>query len=515
MRKILCIIISLVLVLSSSISIAYAKQDKYFGEGGMKYWKEMLKQYHKDRNKRSQYLKEIASIKKAYNMKSNFIFLNGEELETDVPPVLKEGRMLVPVRAIVQALGARVQWDEDTKTAIVTKGNTVIKIKLGSDVVYVNGKAYRIDVPARSENNRIVVPVRFIAEKFNQRVEWDEDSGSVIIEDGDENDEDDRNVTDNGNSNLALDAIVKASSVYSSGYSAQNATDGDGSTRWVSEYGDDSEWIYVDLGGKKDINKVKLIWGSDYAKSYKLYKSGDANNWTELYSTNSENGGTDSIVFAATSARYVKLYATARASDRGYSLYEFEVYGEVTDSILEGSTEIPSDEVDLSSEGTRDWAHWGYEDEAVSNHKKGVTRQISDYKAIGSGDAAWFEDNPVLFSWTDGTPDSRVSSSGTGIYITGEESGFEITVPASTAERTLRLYLGAWKAKGKVTASISDGSASPYTAYIDAPSGTVCKVITLDFKAASPGKKMTVKYVLDRTYDQDEGNITLQAATLQ
>lgn len=552
MKKIFCIAISLIMVMTSSISIAYAKPNNSNRNDEMKYWQNMLKQYYKEKkenksnNKKTQnnkeqdkktqekkkqekktYIKQIVNIKRQNNIRRNFIFLNGEEVETDVAPVIKEGRVLVPVRAIVQGLGARVEWNEATDTVTITKGGTVIKIKLGSDIVYVNGKACRIDVPARSDNNRVVVPVRFIAERFNQKVEWDEETGSVIIEDEDEDDDEDEDEDedddndneddeDDDSSNLAKNKAVKASSEYSSTYSAKKAVDGNTSTRWLSKYGDDTEWIYVDLGSRKSISKIKLAWGTDYAEEYKLFKSNDASKWTQIYSTTSGNGGTDTIAFSSESARYIKVYAYERATNKGYSLHEFEVYGATTDEgNLTGTLASPSYSVNLSSEGTKDWSHWGYEDGDSFNHKNGVTQQISDYTKIGDSDVDWLDDNPVLFTWTGGTPDKTVYDTDTGIYVTEEGNGFQIKLPADTTQRRLNLYVGAWEAKGKLTASLSDGSAPAYTTYVDADSNNVCRVISLNFKAGSSGEKLTVKYIIDEAYDSDDGYITLQAATLR
>ena len=104
--------------------------------------------------------------------------------------------MLIPVRAVTNALGAVVSWDETTRTATITKTVTdpatgtqstiTIKIELDSNIVLVNGQEVQIDAPAELNNESTYVPLRFIAETFKQKVEWDEETGSVIIEDEDE-----------------------------------------------------------------------------------------------------------------------------------------------------------------------------------------------------------------------------------------------------------------------------------------------------------------------------------------
>jgi hypothetical protein len=108
---------------------------------------------------------------------------------------------------------------------------------------------------------------------------------------------------------------------------ASNANDGSASTRWLSS-SSDSQWIYVDLGATQNINQVKLVWDANYAKTFQIQVSNDANTWTSIYSTSGGTGGTSDLSGINGTGRYVRLNATARAStSSGYSLFEFEVYG--------------------------------------------------------------------------------------------------------------------------------------------------------------------------------------------
>jgi|LSQX01.2.fsa_nt_gb hypothetical protein len=129
-----------------------------------------------------------------------------------------------------------------------------------------------------------------------------------------------------GSANLALGKSVYVSSE-ENGYGniGSHAVDGNYSTRWSSGWSD-NQWIYVDLGSVSFINNVKLFWESSYAKSYKVQVSNDANSWTDVYTTDLGDGGTDDITFPTTSARYVRVYGITRAIDYGFSLWEFEVY---------------------------------------------------------------------------------------------------------------------------------------------------------------------------------------------
>ena len=155
-----------------------------------------FKENHKDKTLRKELLREILRIKKENNDNSRPVLINGQELKSALPPVIKGDKMLIPVRAVTNALGAVVSWDETTRTATITKTVTdpatgtqstiTIKIELDSNIVLVNGQEVQIDAPAELNNESTYVPLRFIAETFKQKVEWDEETGSVIIEDEDE-----------------------------------------------------------------------------------------------------------------------------------------------------------------------------------------------------------------------------------------------------------------------------------------------------------------------------------------
>lgn len=107
--------------------------------------------------------------------------VKGKEIKFDVPPVIKEGRTLIPVRAIMNGLGADVKWDEAAKTVTVTKGDVTIVITLDSNKISVNGVEQAIDVPAQLISNRTFVPVRFVAQALKLNVAWDGETETVEI----------------------------------------------------------------------------------------------------------------------------------------------------------------------------------------------------------------------------------------------------------------------------------------------------------------------------------------------
>ncbi|WP_434445679.1 glycosyl hydrolase family 8 [Lentzea sp. E54] len=119
---------------------------------------------------------------------------------------------------------------------------------------------------------------------------------------------------------------VTASSVEATGLEADKAVDGSTSTRWASLEGRDPEWIRVDLGSTHSVSRVRLNWETAYARAYRVQTSPDGSAWTDVYSTSAGDGGVDDLYVSGT-GRYVRVYGTARATEWGYSLWEFEVYG--------------------------------------------------------------------------------------------------------------------------------------------------------------------------------------------
>ena len=111
------------------------------------------------------------------------ITLNGHVIKSEVPPVIENGRTLVPLRVIFEAMGASVDWDEPTQTVTASRGERTIVLTLGNPAAKINGEVYILDVPPKSVNGRTLVPVRFVAESFGADVRWNERTQTVIITD--------------------------------------------------------------------------------------------------------------------------------------------------------------------------------------------------------------------------------------------------------------------------------------------------------------------------------------------
>jgi hypothetical protein len=104
-----------------------------------------------------------------------------------------------------------------------------------------------------------------------------------------------------------------------------NAVDGNTGTRWSSAFSD-PQWIRVDLGASHAVSRVVLTWEAAYARAFQLQTSPDGSTWTTVYSTTTGSGGVQDLTVSGT-GRYIRMNGTARATQYGYSLFEFQVYG--------------------------------------------------------------------------------------------------------------------------------------------------------------------------------------------
>lgn len=96
-------------------------------------------------------------------------------------PVLSSGRTMLPIRAVIETLGGIIEWDENTFTTTVKIADKNIKIKIGDKVAYVNGTAKTLDVPAQLINKRTMLPLRFVMENLGADVSWDDNTQIIVI----------------------------------------------------------------------------------------------------------------------------------------------------------------------------------------------------------------------------------------------------------------------------------------------------------------------------------------------
>ena len=109
------------------------------------------------------------------------VFLNDVPLTFDVPPQIMDGRTLVPLRAIFEALGAEVDWNSATQTVIANRANTEIILTIGDSSPTINGQVVSIDQPGVIIDGRTLVPLRFVGEALGADVNWDQNTRTVNI----------------------------------------------------------------------------------------------------------------------------------------------------------------------------------------------------------------------------------------------------------------------------------------------------------------------------------------------
>lgn len=116
-----------------------------------------------------------SDIKVVYNAKS-IVF-------PDQKPVIKNSRTLVPIRPIAEGLGFKVDWNSKTQTVGIVKASSTVNLVINQKSAKRNGQTINLDTPAQIINGRTMVPVRFIAEALSYQVNWNASEQKVLISD--------------------------------------------------------------------------------------------------------------------------------------------------------------------------------------------------------------------------------------------------------------------------------------------------------------------------------------------
>ena len=107
--------------------------------------------------------------------------INGEVAPIDVPAMIIDDRTLTPARFVAEALGAKVEWDDETRTVTITKDEYKIVLVIDSNIAEINGEQVEIDVPAQIIDDRTLTPARLVAEALGAVVSWDDATRTVTI----------------------------------------------------------------------------------------------------------------------------------------------------------------------------------------------------------------------------------------------------------------------------------------------------------------------------------------------
>lgn len=176
---------------------------------------------------------------------------------------------------------------------------------------------------------------------------------------------------------------VTASSYESASLAPKNVNDGSTSTRWASSVSD-KNWIAIDLGSNYVITGAKIHWETAYASGYQIQVSRDGSNWTNIYSTTSGDGGVDNLQMSG-EGRYVRMNGTKRATEWGYSIWEFEVFGyQSTESTNPPSSSSSSSTSSKSSSSVKSSSSSSVKSSSSSSVKSSSSSSSST-GAVGGG----------------------------------------------------------------------------------------------------------------------------------
>ncbi|NML65380.1 T9SS type A sorting domain-containing protein [Hymenobacter sp. RP-2-7] len=135
---------------------------------------------------------------------------------------------------------------------------------------------------------------------------------------------------------------VTASSQETTTTGPANAADRDINSRWASALGAGPQYVQLDFGAPQAIARVQLSWEAAYAQQYQLQTSLDGQSWTTIQTVTNGDGGLDDLPGLQARARYLRVYATQRATTYGYSLYEVEAFGLATALGTAAATAAPA-----------------------------------------------------------------------------------------------------------------------------------------------------------------------------
>lgn len=110
-----------------------------------------------------------------------YVKLDGNYLGFEQPPVIEDGRTLVPMRFIFEQMGAEVNWNGETRSVTATKDGMTVTLAIDDANAAVNGSAATLDVPARLINDKTMIPLRFLSENLGYTVDWDGETRTAII----------------------------------------------------------------------------------------------------------------------------------------------------------------------------------------------------------------------------------------------------------------------------------------------------------------------------------------------
>ncbi|MBR5535773.1 MAG: glycoside hydrolase family 88 protein [Clostridia bacterium] len=302
------------------------------------------------------YLQRRMSGMVGLKINSPYAFTEGNVKPVDAAPVIVNDRTLVPVRVISEGVGCEVNWDGATQTVTITKGATEIAVKIGAASMVVDGVSVPLDAPASLINDRTMVPLRAIAEALGKIVYYNDNYKMIIV--GYKNDvfmdceeamekmlsdtlatgvRPEKNPVFKDLCGLPAElkdkALIKPVSATAthepeSFNGIHMSVDMNTETRWGS---DKEAELTVDFGEVKYMEKLGLcIWrGSSGLRSttFDLYVSADGVNFEKIFSGDSLNTAEWNILDCGKDVRYVKFHGYKNSENNWVNVFEVVGYG--------------------------------------------------------------------------------------------------------------------------------------------------------------------------------------------
>ncbi|MFD3585501.1 discoidin domain-containing protein [Streptomyces sp. NPDC058683] len=289
---------------------------------------------------------------------------------------------------------------------------------------------------------------------------------------------------------LSQGKTATASSEENGGTVAANAVDGNTGTRWSSAFTDD-QWLQVDLGATATVSQVVLNWETAYGKDYKLQISTNGSSWTDLTSVTGGDGGTDTLAVSG-QGRYVRMQGVHRATQYGYSLWEFQVFGTTTGTppvqgggdlgpnviVVDPSTPNLQQKFDsvFAQQESAQFGTGRYQFLLKPGTYNGINAQIGFYTSIsGLGlnpddtqingdvtvDAGWFNGNATQNFWRSAENLAITPSNGTDRWAVAQAAPFRRIHVKGGLNLAPNGY--GWASGGYIADSKIDGTVGPYS----------------------------------------------------
>jgi parallel beta-helix repeat protein len=247
-----------------------------------------------------------------------------------VRAIVKDGSTLVPVRFVSEQLGAEVKWDDKESRATIVNGKDTIQVAIHEKSMRVNESIKELEVPAQLIDGRTMVPLRAIAEALGRKVFWDP-MGLIVISredrffDGEKDAGALEQTADLFNSPLPLREAVAS---VDDGNVPENTLDGSLETRWSGQ--GDGEWIRFDLGEKRTMGYAAIAFysGDQRQSFFDLEVSDDGVSWRQVFSGKSSGKSLEPELFDFddTAGRYIRVLGHGNSKNAWNSISEFQVY---------------------------------------------------------------------------------------------------------------------------------------------------------------------------------------------